>query len=123
MATSKKTLNDSLRNSYLQSVKDFLVGSGEEVLLTKSNEIAVPCVDADGNEKFVVLTFKVPSGSRDGDAYDGYSEAESYKLHLEEMAEKAKVAAEKKAKKVAADKAKREKKEEWSSFFLYKKLV
>lgn len=112
MATSKKTLNDTLRNSYLQSVKDFLVGSGEEVLLTKSNEIAVPCVDADGNEKFVVLTFKVPSGSRDGDAYDGYSEAESYKLHLEEMAEKAKVAAEKKAKKVAADKAKREKKEE-----------
>ena len=112
MATSKKSLNDTLRNSYLQSVKDFLVGSGEEVLLTKSNEIAVPCVDADGNEKFVVLTFKVPSGSRDGDAYDGYSEAESYNLPLEEMAEKAKLAAEKKAKKVAADKAKREKKEE-----------
>ena len=42
----------------------------------KSNEIALPVVDDEGEERWLVLTFKVPTGERGGDAYDGYSMAE-----------------------------------------------
>lgn len=105
---TKKNLRDGLRNKYIEAVSTYLVGMGEEVLVTNSNEIALPCVDAEGNDEFVVITFKIPTGSRDGDIYDGYSVAESYSMKLKEKAEKAKVAAEKKAKKIAKDKEIRE---------------
>ena len=111
MATaSKKSLHDALRAKYIERVSKFLTDAGEEVLVTSSNEIALPCVDSEGNDEFIVLTFKVPTGSRDGDAYDGYSMAEDFKMKSAEKAEKAKIAAEKKAKKIAQDKKMREEK-------------
>lgn len=108
--TSKKSLHDALRAKYIERVSKFLADAGEEVLVTGSNEIALPCVDSEGNDEFIVLTFKVPTGSRDGDAYDGYSMAEDFKMKSAEKAEKAKVAAERKAKKIARDKKMREEK-------------
>lgn len=107
----KKT-NDALRNQYLNLITELLAGADEEVLRVKSNEIAIPCVDADGEDSFVVITVKVPTGSRDGDPYDGYGEAESYEMNCKAKAEKAKVDAEKKAKKIARDEAMRAKKAE-----------
>ena len=95
--TSKKSLHESLRNRYIALVSEFLRAQGEEVLTTGSNEIALPCVDAEGNDEFLVLTFKVPTGSRDGEAYDGYSVAEDFKMKSEAKAEKAKATAEAKA--------------------------
>ena len=106
--TSKKNLHDALRAKYIERVSEFLADAGEEVLITGSNEIALPCVDSEGNDEFIVITFKVPTGSRDGDAYDGYSMAEDFKMKTAEKAEKAKIAAEKKAKKIARDKKMRE---------------
>lgn len=109
MATnSKKTLHNALRAKYIERVSKFLADSGEEVLVTGSNEIALPCVDSEGNDEFIVLTFKIPTGSREGDIYDGYSMAEDFKMRTAEKAEKAKVAAEKKARKIARDKQMRE---------------
>lgn len=108
--TSKKSLHDALRAKYIERVSKFLADAGEEVLVTGSNEIALPCVDSEGNDEFIVITFKVPTGSRDGDAYDGYSMAEDFKVKSAEKAEKAKVAAERKAKKIARDKKMREEK-------------
>ena len=108
--TSKKSLHDALRAKYIERVSKFLADAGEEVLVTGSNEIALPCVDGEGNDEFIVITFKVPTGSRDGDAYDGYSMAEDFKMKSAEKAEKAKIAAERKAKKIARDKKMREKK-------------
>ena len=105
---SKKILHDALRAKYIERVSEFLADAGEEVLITGSNEIALPCVDSEGNDEFIVITFKVPTGSRDGDAYDGYSMAEDFKMKTAEKAEKAKIAAEKKAKKIARDKKMRE---------------
>ena len=104
----KKT-NDALRAQYLELITALLTGAEEEVLRVKSNEIAIPCVDADGEDNFVVVTIKVPTGSRDGDPYDGYGEAESYQLACKQKAEKAAADAEKKARKIAKDKAYREK--------------
>ena len=108
MAVSRKSLRDALRAHYISRVSEYLASLGEEVLVTGSNEIAIPCVDSDGNDEFLVLTFKVPTGSRDGDAYDGYSMAEDYRLKVAEKAAKAQAAAEAKAKKIAKDKAQRE---------------
>ena len=106
--TSKKSLHDALRAKYIERVSKFLADAGEEVLITGSNEIALPCVDSEGNDEFIVITFKVPTGSRDGDAYDGYSMAEDFKMKSAEKAEKAKIAAERKVKKIARDKKMRE---------------
>jgi len=108
MTNSKKALREALREKYMDAISKFLEGADEEVLVTKSNEIAIPCVDAEGNDEFVVVTFKVPTGSRDGDPYDGYDMAEAYKEHVAAKAEKAKAAAEAKARKIARDKAERE---------------
>ena len=110
MALSKKQLHENLRKFYIEKVSDFLTENGEEVLRTNSNEIAIPCVDEENNEEFLVLTFKVPTGSREGDAYDGYSMAQDYEMTVKKRAEKAKEIAEKKAKKIAKDAKLRESK-------------
>ena len=107
MAKTAKVLNDEVRAQYLLRVSECL-STEDEVLVVGSNELAIPVVDSEGNEKWIVLTVKVPTGSRDGDAYDGYAMAEDYQLKL---ANKATKAAEKE-RKAAADKAKRAKKNE-----------
>lgn len=110
MAKSKKQLHEEIRNHYMQLIKNFLTNAQEEVLVTNSNEFALPCVDSEGNDEFVVITFKVPTGSRDGEAYDGYGEAQSYSMKVADKEEKAKAAAEKKAAKIAKDQKMREEK-------------
>ena len=122
MATSRKILREGLKANYLDKVSEFLANYGEEVLRTGSNEIALPVVDAEGNDDYLVITFKVPTGSRDGEPYDAYSVAEDYSMKQKAKAEKAEIAAKKKAEKIAKDverrqklaeaKAKREGKEE-----------
>jgi hypothetical protein len=109
MAKTKKQLHEGIRAKFIGMFKEYLESLGEEVLRTKSNEIAIPTLDEDGNEEFMVITFKVPTGSRDdGEAYDGYAVAQQFAEDTEAKAEKAKAEAEKKAKKIARDRAQRE---------------
>ncbi len=112
MATSNKVLNDKLREAYLEIIGRALSAKDEEVLRVGSNELALPCLDEEGNEKFIVITVKVPTGSRDGEAYDGYSMAEDWEIKCKNKAETAKKKAEEKAKKIERDKKMREKKGE-----------
>ena len=109
MAKSKKQLHEGIRNKFMIAVTDWLVEQGEEVLRTKSNEIAIPTLDEDGNDEWCVITFKVPTGSRDdGEAYDGYGVADEYTAKEADKAEKAAQAEAKKKAKIAKDKAQRE---------------
>ena len=109
MAKTKKQLHEGIRAKFIGMFTEWLTEQGEEVLRVKSNEIAVPTLDEEGNEEFIVITFKVPTGSRDdGEAYDGYGVAQQYTESLAEKGAKAKAEAEKKAKKIAKDKAQRE---------------
>jgi len=104
MAVSRKVERELIRTEFLEMVSQFLREKGEEVLRVKSNEIAIPVVGCEDNEDFLVVTFKVPTGANKGlEPYDGYSEAESYEMKLQEKAEKAKANAEKKARKMARD--------------------
>lgn len=108
MASNENKLKDALRNRFLDFVSQELTLNGEEVLRTGSNEIALPCVDEEHNDRWLVITFKVPNGTRDGEAYDGYEEAQGYADKIADKAAKAQAKAEAKAKKIAADKARRE---------------
>ena len=109
MAKTKKQLHEGIRNKFMSAAVAWLEGQGEEVLRTKSNEIAIPCLDEDGNDEWCVITFKVPTGSRDdGEAYDGYGMAEEYTAKEADKAEKAAKAKADKEKKIAKDKAQRE---------------
>lgn len=105
MAVSRKSEQDLLRNEWVNTLFQILEEKGEDVMLTASNKIAFPAVGCEGNEDFIVLTVSVPKGGRDGEPYDGYGEAEAYRLKVTERAEKAKAKAEAKAKKIAKAKA------------------
>ena len=105
MAKTQKSLNDELRALWVQRVNDCL-SQEDEVLVVGANELAVPVVDTDGNEKWIVLTVKVPTGSRDGDAYDGYAMAEDYRMRLADKAAKAAERERKTAERQAKTKAK-----------------
>jgi len=109
---SKKATNDALRLMYTNNLMEALSAFGEEVLRVGSNEIAIPVVDAEGEDSFVTFTVKVPTGSRDGDAYDGYSMAQDYAMRQEEKKAKAEKAAAEKARKIARDEKMRKQKAE-----------
>lgn len=94
---------DLLRQTYTNKIAEFLRQEGEEVLQVGTNEIAIPCVDEERNDQFCCFIIKVPTGTRDGDVYDAYAEAESYRIKQAEKKEKAEQAAKIKAEKIARD--------------------
>lgn len=97
-----KKANDALRAKYTALVKELLAAS-EDVMMVGTNQIAFPCVDSEGNDSWIEVTIKVPTGSRDGDIYDGYSLAEDYEMKTAAKAEKKKENDAKKAAKIARD--------------------
>lgn len=114
---AKKTqtaLDNELRAMYTEKVIELFTAQEEDVLRTGSSEIAFPVVDSEGNEKFVVISIKVPKGERkDGYVpYDGYSVAEEYAINQREKADKKAKADEAKRKKIAQDEAFRKKQAE-----------
>ena len=112
MAVSRKVERELLRTEYLNKVID-LFKNDEDVLRTKSNEIAFPVVGCEGNEDFIVITIKVPTGANKGtEPYDGYELAQEYIMKTEEKERKAKEKEEKKKKKIERDKEIRKKKKE-----------
>lgn len=108
MEKSRKVLREQVRNQYIEKIFQFLA-EVEDVGMTASNEFNFPIVDAEGNEDFIVVKVAIPTGSRDGDPYDGYGARNDYQLHLKEKAEKEEKAKAAKAKKIARDQEKRDK--------------
>ena len=110
MATSQKKLNDEIKANYFGKIWDFLFELGEDVIQVKSNEIAFPVVDSEGNEKSVVVVVKVPTGANKGtEPYDPYSMGEEFQMKEQAKLEKAKEKAKLKAEKIAKDTLRREK--------------
>lgn len=113
MAVSRKVERELLRENYLTNIINHFVNENEEVLRVKSNEVAIPVVGCEGNEDFIVVTVKVPTGANKGlEPYDGYELAEDYQMKLAEKERKKKETEKKKAEKIAKDNAIREKKKE-----------
>lgn len=113
MAVSRKAEREFIRAQFLDVVSKFLYESGEEVLRVKSNEIAIPVVGCEGNEDFLVITFKVPTGANKGaEPYDGYEMAKDYVHNLEEKEAKAAARKAEKEAKIKRDEEVRRKKAE-----------
>lgn len=104
---SKKT-NDALRQMYVGNLMEILAGMGEDPIRVNGSEIAIPVVDGDGEDNYVVFKVQVPTGSRDGDPYDPYALAQEYWMKKEQREARAKEDAEKKARKIARDQKARE---------------
>ena len=112
MAVSRRKEKEMLRTANVEKLIDFFK-ENEDVLRTKSNEIAFPVVGCEGNEDFIVITVKVPTGANKGkEPYDGYELAEEYEMKLKDKAEKQAKLDEKKAKKIERDEKIRNRKKE-----------
>lgn len=111
MAVSRKVEREILRNEYLEAIILNFLEKDEQVLRVKSNEIAIPVVGCEGNEDFIVITVKVPTGANKGtEPYDGYELAEDYEMKIAEKERKKIETEKKKAEKIRKDKEIREKK-------------
>ncbi|MBQ3942840.1 MAG: hypothetical protein II669_00810 [Elusimicrobia bacterium] len=111
MAVSRKVEREILRNEYLEAIILNFLEKDEQVLRVKSNEIAIPVVGCEGNEDFIVITVKVPTGANKGlEPYDGFELAEDYEMKIAEKERKKVEAEKKKAEKIRKDKEIREKK-------------
>lgn len=89
---SKATLENNLRNYVLSCIKELIEnGLESEALPVSASEIAVPLIDDEKNEKFVLIKVSVPRGTRNGqgsyDPYDGYAASEAYLLEQESKAQ------------------------------------
>lgn len=111
MAISRKVERELLREKYLEEIIRNFLENDEEVLRVKSNEIAIPVVGVKGNEDFIVVTVKVPTGANKGtEPYDGYEMAQDYEMKVAEKEQKKIESEKKKAEKIRKDKEIREKK-------------
>jgi len=109
---TKAQLETKLRNTFLNFVTEQVQTSFDtDVLPVSASELAIPCLDEEGNEKFVLIKVSIPRGTRNGeggyDPYDGYAIAEDYAQDCVEKAQKKADAEAKKQKKIAADEKKR----------------
>ena len=110
MATSRKALREMVKSQYMEMLVKMLAEQ-EDVGITGSNEFNFPVVDSEGNEDFVVVKVSIPTGSRDGEPYDGYGARNDWEIHLKEKAEKDAKSAADKAKKIERDSKARAKKQ------------
>ena len=81
---TKTQLNEQLRAEIIP-VLTAVFEKENDVCRIASNKIAIPAVDAEGNEKWVTITGSVPT---DAD-FDGYNEATFYQDKMRLKAEKA----------------------------------
>lgn len=106
---SNTALNNELKTYYLEKIRTLFEGLDEDVMQVKSNELAFPVVDSEGNEKSIVIVVKVPTGANKGtEPYDPYAMKEEFDLKEKEKKAKAEKLAKAKAEKIAKDKARRE---------------
>lgn len=111
----KKTVSQmrtEAREAFMKKIMEFFESNGDEALVYKGNAFCVPGVLENGDEVYYQVVISLPTGTRDGNQFNGHEEHADYMAKLEEKkieaeakaAEKAKIAAERKAKQEAARK-------------------
>ena len=112
---TKAQMETLIRNDFLSLIAQTVREQKEtDALPVSASEIAIPCLDAEGNETWALVKVSIPRGTRNGcggyDPYDGYAAAEDYAIDLQEKAEKKAQAEAKKQAKIAKDQKAREEK-------------
>ena len=90
---TKTSLDTALRESYFNDIARIFEDSYKsDILRVSNNELAMPVVDTDGNEKFLIVKVSIPRGTRDGHGgyipYDGYAAADDYRIEQESKKKK-----------------------------------
>lgn len=104
---SKAELETAIRIDLLSRITELIETQLEtDALPVSSSELAVPLLDAEGNEKFALIKVSIPRGTRNGNK--GYIPYDGYKAHDEYIAEQESVAQERAVKRAmkAAEKNK-----------------
>ena len=107
---SKAQLENKLRSDMMNHVIEMVSNVYDtDGLVVSASEIAIPVLDEEGNEKFVLIKVSIPRGTRDGEGgyipYDGYAAHDAY---VDEQASKAQERAVKRAMKQAEKGKKKE---------------
>ena len=107
---SKASLENKLRSEMMEHIVELVNNVYEtDGLVVGASEIAIPVLDDEGNEKFILVKVSIPRGTRDGEGgyipYDGYAAHDAY---VEEQASKAQERAVKRAMKDAEKGKKKE---------------
>ena len=105
MVNTKKL--NGIRNQILSDVFDFLSEKYGDTVIVGTNALATAVVGDDGEEGWVKGVFSIPTGTRDGEEFDGYAEADNFALEQKAKKEKAEEAQKKKEAKVKKDAEKR----------------
>ncbi len=114
---SKASLETALRVEALQVIKEALsahydLDIEKQICRVSASELAIPVVDLQGNDKFVLIKVSIPRGTRNAeggyDEYDGYAAADDYKTELEQRQAKKDASEAKKKAAAEAREAKRE---------------
>lgn len=96
MEKNTQVLDAALRNSIFADLITFINEHFEtDALLVANNEITMPVVDSEGNEKFANIKISIPRGTRKGkgkgyEPYDGYVANKEYLENLAIQQEKEK---------------------------------
>lgn len=110
---SQLSLENEIREELYKDIRDLLhnkYGEVYEILVTDSGlayRLASPCLDAERNEKTVVVSVTVPRNSKDGTPFDLYEAHEAYKMRMKEHEETIRAREEKKAREEAEKERKR----------------
>ena len=109
---TKAQLETALRTQFLDLVREMVTEKLDtDALDVSASELAIPCLDKEGNEKWTLIKVSIPRGTRNGaggyDPYDGYAVAEDYAMELEDKKAKKEASEAKKQAKIARDEQKR----------------
>jgi len=109
---TKAQLETAIRNRFLSFITQTISQEMEiDALPVSASELAIPCLDDEGNEKWALVKVSIPRGTRNGeggyDPYDGYAAAEDYAQDCVDKAAKKADAEAKKQAKIARDEQKR----------------
>lgn len=100
-----------LRQAIRDKIIQYLQNDGEDARPTKQNELMFPATDAAGNEFYYRISISIPSGTREGEQYNGFVEAEDYATLLELKAQEQKEKEQEHARLIAVKEAKRKENE------------
>ena len=93
---SKASLENALRSEVMEVIINALcdhfdLDPEKQIENVGSGEIAIPVVDAEGNDKYPKIKVSIPRGTRDGKGgyipYDGHEAAVAYKEEKESKAQ------------------------------------
>lgn len=81
-----KELNNQIRHAYRDKIANLLIEDSKVVLIIGQNELCVPCVDAKGNEKSIIVSVRVSPKSKD-QIYSEYKNRENIQRVKNEIKE------------------------------------